>query len=466
MNKQKHQISHEERPIVEFSALVWIIFFLICFALALGVIILPALFLPSYLILIFLIGTMVMVGIFLNPFIAIPIYLIGAYIRPMAFAPHLVRYQLPVIGAFAVLLAWLFHIMVYRDFKIARSKQLIFLSIFTIILIFSSVSYWDYSNFAFWDLAKAIILFFLVANLIKTPNHIKIMIFLMLILGSITALYAVYQRVHGLGESLGGGIIRPTGFEGDPNYLAINLVLIVPFALMCFAKTKKILLKILYSSILILFTFTIMLTYSRAGALGLAAVFFFSAWCFFEKKQKIVYFFIAASIILILMPYIPTIYFERIKSIIDLGEVSIRGRIDGFIVGLKMMTDEPFLGVGLGRWAIAYWEKALTLPAVQTKFSWFPHNIFIEIGSQLGIFALISFFLLLFYMFKDLRFSKKKFLEKEEHFLAIATQALMIGLMGFLLCTFFVAAIHLILFWILAGLSVASKQIAINYKKE
>ena len=460
MDRIDYYLMHEEKPLVELPTLIWALIIFMSFGLVVSL-----LFLPWYLSLVVFFALTLIIGIILNPFIAVPIYLIGAFIRPMQFAPGLVKYQLPVIGAFAVLLAWLFHIMIYRDFKFPKSSQWKFLFFFTVILIFSSLPHWEYSYFSFFDLIKVIILYFLVANLVKTEKQIKIVLFFMLFLGVITAFFGIYQQTHGLGGILRGGITRAEGFEGNPNYLAMDLVILIPVVLCLFVRSGKILLKTLFLSIFILFLTTIMLTYSRAGALGSSVVLFLIFWRFFNRRQKIAYFFLAIALMLILLPYIPTAYIERIKSIVNLGEVSIRGRIDGLIVGFWMMKDHPFLGVGVGRWGLNYWQKAITLPYVQTKFSKWAHNIFIEIGAQLGIPALIFFLFLLLYLFKDLIFSRKIFLEKKELFLSTIAQALEIGLVGFLSCALFAQAVHLKLFWMLAGLSVSLKQIALTYRE-
>lgn len=449
----------EERPLLELPALIFLAATVVCLIIAMTL-----LFLPWYLAVGIFFAMAVMIGIILNPFIAIPLYLVGAYVQPMAFFPELAQYQLPVIAAFGILLIWMFHIIIYRDFKMPKSNQVKCLLVFVVILVFSSITGWEYNSFSFLDMAKVIVLYFLVANLVKTKNQVKNILFFSLLLGSMTAVFGIYQQMHGLGGAFGGGVTRALGFEGNPNHLAIDMVLLVPIILGLLRNSGNFILKGLFLFLCGLFVITVILTYSRAGAIGLAVVLLLATWKFFKLSKKIAYFLTGLAVMLMVLPYVPEVYIERVMSIANLQDVSITGRLDGWIVGFCIMLDHPFLGVGLGRWAQIYWEKAITLPAVATKFSYWPHNIFIETGAELGIVALISFLMLLFYVFKDLNFSKKIFLEKNENFLSTVAETLEIGLIGFLCCAFFAAALHLKLVWMLIGFSVSLKQLATTYK--
>lgn len=461
MSNEEEKVYLEEKPIIEFPVLVVLFMVVVSLFLALGL-----LFLPWYMIFILFIGIALIIGIFLNPFVSIPLYLIAAFLRPLAFTPELVEYQLPVIAAFGILFAWFFHIMVYRDFRFPQTKQLFFCFIFLFFLVSSSLVYWEQSRFMFLDLLKLLILYFLVATLVKTKRHIFIIVSLLLSLGVLTAIYAIYQQMHGLGQQLGGGVIRPTGFEGNPNYLAMDLIILIPLVLALFLTLSSIFMKIILFFIFFLFLGIIGLTFSRAGVLGTLIVLFLCGWKFFARKRKIQYLLLIITAILIILPYLPIKYIERIKSIVDLSEVSIRGRLDGFIVGLLMMGDHPFIGVGIGRWGFEYWQKAITLPEIQTKSSWFPHNILIETGTQVGIIALIAFFLLIIYIFKDLISARKIVKEiKTEHTLFTIIQAMEISMFGFLVCSSFAATVHLKLFWMLAGFSVALKQVVLKLKE-
>ena len=458
--KDNRDIYLEEKPIIEFSTLTFLLVCIISLIFAAAL-----LFLPWYITLIFFIGSVLIIAIFLNPFIGIPLFLIAAFVRPLAFMPQLAQYQIPVIAASGILIAWFFHIMVHRDFKMPQTKQLFFYFMFLVILIGSSLVHWEETKFMFLELIKVLILYFLCASLVKTRRHIFIIIFLMIGLGVLTAGYAVYQQMHGLGQQLGGGIIRVTGFEGDPNYLAMDLIILIPLVLSLFLITRSMFIKITLFLVFLLFLGAIGLSFSRAGALGSLAVLFVCGWKFFAGTKKVQYLLLLISIILVTLPYLPVKYVERIKSIVDLSEISIKGRLDGFIVGVLLMKDHPFIGVGIGRWFFEYWQKAIMIPGIETKFSWFPHNIFIEVGSQIGIIALISFLLLIIYIFQDLIFARRIVKEiKTEHMLATIIQAIQISIFGFIICASFVAAVNLKLFWILAGLSVALKQLALKFE--
>ena len=123
----------EERPLIEFSGLVT--FFIIFFSLAFGV---SFLFLPWYVVLVLFTGFAITIGIVFNPFIGVLLFLVTTYVHVMAFAPvELIKSQPAVMAGGIVLLAWLFHLIIYKDFKLPRSPQFLCVIGLTLMGFFS-----------------------------------------------------------------------------------------------------------------------------------------------------------------------------------------------------------------------------------------------------------------------------------------------------------------------------------------
>ena len=170
--------------------------------------------------------------------------------------------------------------------------------------------------------------------------------------------------------------------------------------------------------------------------------------------------------LILLFPLLPIEYIERAQSIVNLEDISIIGRLDGIVVGSWIMKDHPFLGVGMGNWPIAYFERAILIPELQTKFSWFPHNLFVEIGSQMGFFALCCYVMFYVHMFKDLAKAKRIFIKNESTLMYYIAQIIQISFIGFLICAAFAAGVQLKIFWMLAGFALALKQLSMKEDSE
>ena len=70
--------------------------------------------------------------------------------------------------------------------------------------------------------------------------------------------------------------------------------------------------------------------------------------------------------------------------------------------GIRLMTQNPLTGVGIGIFAIA--EGSSRKDTGGPKEPWkTAHNSFIQIGGELGVGGLILFILLIYYLFKSLR---------------------------------------------------------------
>ncbi len=218
------EYDYDERPVIEFPTLV--IIFLVLLSLSFG---LSFLFLPWMVVLILFAGFCITVGIIINPFIGVVLFLLTTYIHVMAHAPvELIKAQPAVLAGGIVLFAWLFHLLIYKDFRFPKSGQFFSVASFWFMLFLSFIfHYKEYESFFLvFHFVKMFILYFLIINLVKTRKEIYLSLILILVLTFSTALSGVLQYLQG---TITASIDRVAGFEGNPNALAVNLVFIVPF---------------------------------------------------------------------------------------------------------------------------------------------------------------------------------------------------------------------------------------------
>ncbi|MFH1855696.1 MAG: O-antigen ligase family protein [Candidatus Omnitrophota bacterium] len=461
-NRKKEMMLQEERPLVELPILLGILSVLLFFGLGIGLLVFSAPIMVAF----FLAGV-VSISILLNPFIGAILFIAAAYLHPLQFMPGLKYSNFTTGVAFVIFLAWGFHVLVYRDLYIPKSKQWVWFFCFVLLAGMSSAMRWGESSFYYIDLLKVFVLYFLIAVLTKTKRHIFVLIAVLLFLGLMTAVLAIYQNIHGVGLRLSEGILRITGFSNDPNDLALSLLLLLPLTIGLFLKSRRFVSKAATLILLFLFLLVIALTFSRAVYLAVPIVFILSVWRFVRKNKRVLVILMIFLGIVPVLHFLPQRFFKRIETISMVNiDPSIWSRVDGYVVGLKMMAEHPFVGVGIGRWQREYWPLAIEMPLIRTKMSSVQHNIFIEVGSETGIMGLISFVLLTIYAFKDVRIASMIFEKSKDAFLSIFSKSLEIGLIGFLISTMFVAAIHVKFFWIILGFILALKGLALKIQSK
>ncbi len=99
-------------------------------------------------------------------------------------------------------------------------------------------------------------------------------------------------------------------------------------------------------------------------------------------------------------------------------------------------------------------------PDVKTRISLFSHNAYIQIGAETGGIGLLSYLLLIFFSWTDLVSSQRNFQRSRDVLFSELSLALRIGLVGFLICAFFLTQAFLTMFWILLPLSVVMRQLS------
>jgi O-antigen ligase len=184
----------------------------------------------------------------------------------------------------------------------------------------------------------------------------------------------------------GKTFLRATSFFPDPHmfsfFLGISLPLTIPFLL-----KKKMSLRhyVFYGSVAFINFIALLLTFSRGGYLGLLiAGFWLLVWLFknLSKKQKLLI--ITASLLLIITILIVNPLRVRLLSIFDLSEGSIAGRIVIWQQAFSIWLNNFWLGVGIGNYS--YYLN----PLYNYRLPVYAHNTYLDIGVEMGIFALIA----------------------------------------------------------------------------
>ena len=254
---------------------------------------------------------------------------------------------------------------------------------------------------------------FLATDLIKSPKDLNILGWMIGVFGGLSSLVGLVQHYVfriGILETMGLGFtmlyedrymgeaiegVRVGGFTGNPNHYSIYLVLSICFLIYSFLVTRRKMLKFFLVVLIICSVYAIMLTLSRAGIFALAVVgFVYAIYGISRQKSSRMMSFVILLIIgvaiLYLFQYSPTYMRERLIGKFHGRDESRENRIDGIKDGLKLFGEKPFIGSGLD----TFWRRY--------SKGRDPHNIFLQVFVETGLFGFTFFCLLLFHSYKDM----------------------------------------------------------------
>ena len=454
----------EEKPLLELPALIKVL--ISFFALCLGA---SFLFLPWQIVLFLFLGMVLGIVVFLNLYIGILVFLAGAFFHPTYWFTSLQELHPARYLALGILFIWGFHIIIYRDFKLVKTPQnILMIAFFSLAFLTMLNSYFDFSVTYFIEIAsKALVLYFVIANLVKTRREAIFLIWFLVVISYISALAGIYQYVHHVGVYYEKeGILRITGFSEDPNFFAMDLVVTLPLAIGLFFYYRHFLVKVLSALIVLCLIAATILTFSRAGLIQLLSVLLFSVGIRILKKRKLLAIASFLLAVVIFIPLIPQKYWERIQTIANFSDPAIVMRLDCWKTGLAMIADHPIAGVGFGQFRIGFLEKSMAVAGgsdvVGTTFKGFldAQNLFIQTCAELGLIGFALFLGIILLTLKYLRESVRAFYKKEDFLLMEISLALQISFIVYLLGGFFNSYLQLLIFWIIVPFAVALRKLA------
>ena len=193
--------------------------------------------------------------------------------------------------------------------------------------------------------------------------------------------------VHRFGD-IGG---RVTSLFSNPNILSIYLLLYFPMSLWSiFLLQSKGRLRFFYAVTAILAALCILFTWSRGAWLGLVLECFLFLLLYSKRSRRLLLF--LPPLAFVSLPILPQSVRGRLFSIGDLGESSIRYRLQTWQGTLRMLGHHPVgIGVGERAWRVIYPHFAVS----GTKGVMHAHNVFLQVATEIGVIGLILFLLLL-----------------------------------------------------------------------
>ncbi len=244
--------------------------------------------------------------------------------------------------------------------------------------------------------------------------------------------------------------IRAYGTFPHPNVLAAFLLVgLVALAFLFFKKTSRFLLPTFYFLLLL----GLLLTFSRAAWIICVLLFVVIAWWAMRYREQGTGYrgqwvlTILGSLVVLVTIFYPFIF---ARSSLSLDEPAIADRIQYLRLGVDIVVRRPF-GVGIGNQVLyatqhdLYGAAGLLAPWQREPI----HNLYLLIASEIGVFGLIAFCMLIGAVFMV----KSETLKVERFFVALMLGALL--LFGFTDHFLWDVAPGRLLLWFLIGLALA-----------
>lgn len=184
---------------------------------------------------------------------------------------------------------------------------------------------------------------------------------------------------------------------------------------------------------------------------------------------------LSMGVLVVLLQFLPANYTDRLATTLDLlpgsktdarNETSFRGRTSEVLVAWHIFTDHPILGVGLNNYKYYYQDYAQPLGWDNRREERSAHNLYLEIAAETGLIGLAAFTAILINAGLSMRFAYRTLLQTGHYSEASMVAALVIGLVGYLLASFFLHGAYPRYFWLLMGIALGLPQIVTHSRQE
>jgi O-antigen ligase len=263
--------------------------------------------------------------------------------------------------------------------------------------------------------------------------------------------YAIRQMIR-FNERLGVGLY-------ETNYFATLLVLVIPLAFVFATQASTPARRWLWTGAGLILVLELFLSSSRGGFVGLLA----AGVVFVYRQRGMLGALGVVAVLLLGLIIVPTDLGARLWTVLDSSaaatapaglEASNRAHVALFFAALRMIADNPILGVGPLNF------KALSTAYTGLDRGNIAHNSFLEIAAEFGLPVFAVWMMLLFAIFRTLNRATRLGSSPEGRRLAGWAEGLRSGLLGFLVAGFFISAQYEKLFWLAVFLTITLGRFA------
>ncbi|MFN2417097.1 MAG: O-antigen ligase family protein [Pyrinomonadaceae bacterium] len=298
---------------------------------------------------------------------------------------------------------------------------------------------------------RAVLMFLVIVNAVRTERRLRWM--LLLSVGSAVALgaAALYDfragRLTVEGYRVEGSL---GGIFENPNDMALHLVTMLPVAVALAFGSRGILRKALYLGAAGLMLAGTVVTYSRAGFLGLAASSLVLAWML-GRRHRLAVVSGAFALVVGLLVLAPGGYGARVFSIYD-RSLDAYGSADArqalLMRSVLVALRNPLFGVGMGNFSYVSFRNQVT------------HNAYTQVAAEMGAAALVLYALYIVTPLRRLRAVARETFDarKTSRFYYLAA-GLAASLVAFMVASFFASVAYYWNVYYLVGYAVCLRRL-------
>jgi len=303
---------------------------------------------------------------------------------------------------------------------------LVFLAV-AVVSFFTHPKLMFFSKFTFIKYVLFVCIFFLMSNLIRTRRQLKVVLYSLVVVALLCAVYGLMQKFpeskivqEWLGFTsrfnrvphfplLKGLIIwanhpRIPSTFGNPNFFAAYIVLMTPLVFALIGSSKNIFSALFAGAVAAILTLCVVLTQTRGGWLGYAAgfVIYVLFFIFTVERDRIahkpVFWLCATAFLVVAAVYLTQneIVSKRIKrTIVNMhtGQGTVDSRSVFYKGTLGMFTARPLFGQGVGSFQIRFPfyrpnDYRMHRVSHNTRHS---HSEYLQLLGEMGIIGLAGF---------------------------------------------------------------------------
>lgn len=237
---------------------------------------------------------------------------------------------------------------------------------------------WTAFNYPF---IRAVAMFIVIVNVVRTPLRLKGLIFLAIAVGVLLSVGAINDYRLGRvavaeGERVAGVV---GGMFGNPNDMALHLVVMIPLAIGLLLSTRNPLAKPLYAVCALLMVGGIIASFSRGAFLGLLGASVVLSWKL-GRRNRIVMIALVTIFVIALVALAPGEYTDRLSTIGSVNrDASSSSRRDLLVRSIIIAIYNPVLGVGIGNFHFVSIRELVS------------HNSYTQVAAEMGIAAMVIY---------------------------------------------------------------------------
>jgi O-antigen ligase len=229
-------------------------------------------------------------------------------------------------------------------------------------------------------LVQVVFLMFVTYSAVRTTRHLSILMWSFLVGAAATAAYSLASGSHSQEGRLGGIF--------DPNFFAAELVGAMLFAGFMLAVPRRPRTRLVLIAFLGIYAVAFVLTESRGGLIALCASFIAAIVLAGPVRARAIATVLVVSSFAIVYyaGVAPTRVRERITNV---SAQSSAGRADEWKIALRIASDRPLLGAGLGNFKVVeptYATQNINVSRINyaLRFQLETHNTYLNLLSELG----------------------------------------------------------------------------------